>query len=77
MNKLQPEWQEEVYAEKIDVGLWRQILRLARPYRRYIGWAIVSTVALAVGDETRPLPVAHGTCAAVRKQIYVHVFTAQ
>lgn len=54
MNKLQPEWQEEVYAEKIDVGLWRQILRLARPYRRYIGWAIVSTVALAVGDAAFP-----------------------
>jgi len=52
--ELQPEWQEEVHADKIDLGLWRQILRLARPYRRYIGLSIVSTVALAAGDAAFP-----------------------
>ncbi len=51
---MQPEWQEEVHADKIDLGLWRQILRLARPYRRYIGLSIVSTVALAAGDAAFP-----------------------
>ncbi|HPT83976.1 MAG TPA: ABC transporter ATP-binding protein [Limnochordia bacterium] len=54
MIELQPEWQEEVHADKIDLGLWRQILRLARPYRRYIGLSIVSTVALAAGDAAFP-----------------------
>jgi len=52
--ELQPEWQEEVHADKIDLGLWRQILRLARPYRRYIGLSIVSIVALAAGDAAFP-----------------------
>src|SRR5690554_7572146 len=51
---MQPEWQEEVHEEKIDLGLWRQILRLARPYRRYIALSICSTVALAAGDAAFP-----------------------
>ena len=48
------ELQEEVYEEKIDIGLWRQILHLARPYRRYILLCILSTVGLAVGDALFP-----------------------
>jgi ATP-binding cassette subfamily B protein len=51
---LDHELQEEVYEEKIDIGLWRQILHLARPYRRYILLCILSTVGLAVGDALFP-----------------------
>lgn len=51
---MQPEWHEEVHAEKIDLGLWRQILHLARPYKRYISLSILSTVALAAGDAAFP-----------------------
>lgn len=40
--------------EKIDLGLWKQILRLARPYRRHIGLSILSTVAMAAGDAAFP-----------------------
>ena len=54
MSKLDHELQEEVYEEKIDLGLWRQILHLARPYRRYILLCILSTVGLAVGDALFP-----------------------
>lgn len=54
MSKLDHELQEEVYEEKIDIGLWRQILHLARPYRRYILLCILSTVGLAVGDALFP-----------------------
>jgi ATP-binding cassette subfamily B protein len=54
VSKLDHELQEEVYEEKIDIGLWRQILHLARPYRRYILLCILSTVGLAVGDALFP-----------------------
>jgi hypothetical protein len=33
--------QEEVHEEKIDLKLWRQILRLAKPHKRYIIYAIL------------------------------------
>lgn len=46
--------QEEVHEEKIDLKLWRQILELAKPYRRYIGLAILATVGLAGGDALFP-----------------------
>ncbi|NLL43016.1 MAG: ABC transporter ATP-binding protein [Firmicutes bacterium] len=46
--------QEEVHEEKIDLKLWRQILQLARPYKRYIIYAIVSTVVMAGGDALFP-----------------------
>lgn len=46
--------QEEVHEEKIDLKLWRQILELAKPYRRYIGLSIVATVGLAGGDALFP-----------------------
>jgi ATP-binding cassette subfamily B protein len=51
---LHHEWEEEVHADKIDLGLWRQILRLARPYRRYIALSIVSILGLAFGDAAFP-----------------------
>ena len=46
--------QEEVHEEKIDLKLWRQIFQLARPYRRYIVYAILGTVAMAAGDALFP-----------------------
>ena len=46
--------QEEVHEEKIDLKLWRQILQLAKPYRRYVVFAILGTVAMAAGDALFP-----------------------
>lgn len=46
--------QEEIHEEKIDVRLWRQILQLAKPYRRYILFAMLGSVALAAGDALFP-----------------------
>ena len=46
--------QEEIHEEKIDVRLWRQILQLAKPYRRYILFALLGSVALAAGDALFP-----------------------
>ncbi|HBG00224.1 MAG TPA: ABC transporter ATP-binding protein [Firmicutes bacterium] len=46
--------QEEIYEEKIDVKLWRQILRLAKPYRRYIAFSMLGSVAMAAGDALFP-----------------------
>ena len=46
--------QEEIYEEKIDVKLWRQILRLAKPYKRYIAFSMLGSVAMAAGDALFP-----------------------
>ncbi len=46
--------QEETHEEKVDLKLWRQILGLAKPYKRYIGFAILGTVAMAGGDAVFP-----------------------
>lgn len=46
--------QEEVHEEKIDLKLWRQILRLAKPHKRYIIYAILGTIAMALGDALFP-----------------------
>lgn len=51
---MQPNFQEEVHEEKIDLNLWRQILGYARPYQRYIGFSILSSIGLAVGDALFP-----------------------
>ncbi|MCK9526951.1 MAG: ABC transporter ATP-binding protein/permease [Limnochordia bacterium] len=46
--------QEELHEEKIDMKLWRQILRLAKPYKRYIGFAMLGSVGMAAGDALFP-----------------------
>ena len=46
--------QEEIHEEKIDVKLWAQILQLAKPYKRYIIYAMLGTVAMAGGDALFP-----------------------
>ncbi|HKM43618.1 MAG TPA: ABC transporter ATP-binding protein [Limnochordia bacterium] len=46
--------QEELHEEKIDLKLWRQILRLAKPYRRSIAFAMLGSVAMAGGDALFP-----------------------
>lgn len=46
--------QEEIHEEKVDIKLWRQILRLSKPYRRYIIYAMLGTVAMAGGDALFP-----------------------
>lgn len=46
--------QEETHEEKIDLKLWRQILHLAKPYRRYIIFAMLASVASAGGDTLFP-----------------------
>lgn len=51
---MQQQMHEEVHEEKIDLNLWRQILHLARPYRRYIIFSMVGSVALAGGDALFP-----------------------
>lgn len=48
------ELREEVHEETIDLKLWRQILHLARPYRRYILFSMVVSVLLAGGDALFP-----------------------
>lgn len=51
---MQQELREEIHEEKIDLKLWRQILKLARPYKRYIGLSMLGSVALAGGDALFP-----------------------
>jgi len=46
--------QDEVHEEKIDVKLWTQIFQLAKPYKRYIIYAMLGTVAMAAGDALFP-----------------------
>lgn len=46
--------QEEIHEEKIDVKLWAQILHLAKPYKRYIVYSMLGTVAMAGGDALFP-----------------------
>lgn len=48
------ELHEDIHQEKIDLQLWRQILHLAQPYRRYIGISILISVALAMADALFP-----------------------
>lgn len=46
--------QEELHEEKIDLQLWKQIFRLAKPYKKYLLISVLVSVALAVADALFP-----------------------
>ena len=47
--------QEEDYTRRLDLGLWRKMLRLAKPFHRNL-WIVVVTMLLSAGiDVVLPL----------------------
>ena len=49
---MKDEPQEDVFSEKLDLGLWRRVFRHALPYKRLLVPLAISAVAIALVDAT-------------------------
>jgi ATP-binding cassette subfamily B protein len=49
---MKDEPQEDVFSERLDLGLWTRVFRHAKPYKRLVVWLAVSAVIMALCDAT-------------------------
>ena len=55
MAKLDPHLEEDFSGGRMDIGLWRRLLRFSSPYRRHVIAVVVTSLLAAVCDNLFPI----------------------